>query len=343
MIFATDVDGMLVSFSKGGEKVLGYSWEEIAGFFIKDFSEDPESFEDFMAISQEKGSAVRLEFPFRHKKGDTVYCDVSLINLTNTQGQRVGTVGVCRDITRWKKLQDDLIQIDRLAEIGRLAAGIAHEINNPLAIINEVSGWAEEVIEDAKGLSAEDRAEVEKAIAQISEQTKRCRGITHQLLGFVREAAPQEREFDLHELLNETISFLTPELKHAPIEIVRNFSKEPLSIKSDPKMIEQVFVNLITNAIHAIKEKGDDQGRIEITTKRTDSEVEISIKDNGIGIPEENQEKILNLFFTTKPPGKGTGLGLSICQNILKNLKGIISFESKPGVGTTFTVRIPFS
>ncbi len=343
MIFATDVDGILVSFSKGGEKVLGFSWEDVAGYPIKHFSEDPKSFEELMAGSHDKGSAVRLEVPFRHKEGDTVYCDVSLINLTNTKGQRVGTVGVCRDITKWKKLQDDLIRIDRLAEIGRIASGIAHEINNPLAIINEVSGWAEEVVADAKGLSSEDKEELEKAIKQITEQTRRCRSITHQLLGFVRDSAPEKTEFDVHELLKETISFLKPDLKYTPIEIDFNFSKEPLTLKSDPKMMEQVFINLISNAIHAIGERGGDQGRIEIRTLKNESDLEISIQDNGTGISEENQAKVFNLFFTTKPPGKGTGLGLSICHNIIKNLGGRISFESKIGVGTTFTVRMPFS
>jgi len=343
MIFATDVDGMIVSFSKGGEKVLGYTWEEIAGYFIEDLSENPESFEEFMADSQEKGSAVRLGFPFKHKEGHTVYCDVSIINLTNTKGQRVGTVGVSRDITRWKRLQEELIRIDRLAEIGRVAAGIAHEINNPLAVINEVSGWVEEIVQDAKGLSPEDRQELEKAARQIAEQTRRCRTITHQLLGFVRQAAPEKTTFDVNGLLNAAIDFVGPELKYAPIEVVRHFSEEPVTMTSDPTMMEQVFVNLLTNAIHAINEKGSDQGRIEIKTLKTDSEVEISIKDNGIGIAEENQDKVLNLFFTTKPPGKGTGLGLSICQNILKILNGSLSFHSEPGVGTTFTVFVPIS
>jgi len=343
MIFATDVDGMIVSFSKGGEKVLGYTWEEVAGYYIETFAEDPESFEEVMADSQEKGSAVRLEFPFKHKEGHTVYCDVSMINLTNTKGQRVGTVGVSRDITRWKKLQDELIRIDRLAEIGRVAAGIAHEINNPLAIINAVSGWTEEIVQDAKGLNPEDRKELEKAVQQIVHQTRRCRDITHQLLGFVRDTAPEKTEFDVNELLNATIDFIRPELKDAPIEIVRDFSKEFLPMKSDPTMMEQVFVNLLTNAIHAIIEKGSDQGKIEIKTAKTGSEVEISIRDNGTGIAKENQDKVLNLFFTTKPPGEGTGLGLSISQKILKTLNGTLGFDTKPGIGTTFTVRVPAS
>jgi len=160
-------------------------------------------------------------------------------------------------------------------------------------------------------------------------------------LGFVRGSTPEKTEFDVHQLLRDTVSFLKPELKYSPIEMVFTFSEEPLMMKSDSKMIEQVFVNLLTNAIHAVREKGSDEGRIEIGTKKTDLNVEISIEDNGAGISEENQVKIFDLFFSTKPPGKGTGLGLSICQNIIKKLGGSISFTTSPGVGTTFTVRIP--
>ena len=342
MIFATDVDGILFTFSKGGEKVLGYTWEEVAGYPIKHFSQDPHSFEEFMGASQANGGAMRLEFPFRHKNGNTIYCDVSLINLNNTQGQRVGTVGVCRDITRWKKLQEELIRIDRLAETGRLASGIAHEINNPLEIINEISGWLEEeVVEGSEGLSTEDREGLKKAIKQIGDQTRRCRGITHQLLGFVRGSTPEKTEFDVHQLLRDTVNFLKPELKYTPIELVFNFPKEPLVMNSDSKMMEQVFVNLLTNAIHAVREKGGEEGRIEIRTTKADSAVQISVEDNGVGISEENKTKIFDLFYSTKPPGKGTGLGLSICQNIVGKLGGNVTFTSAPGVGTTFTVRIP--
>jgi len=343
MIFATDVDGILVSFSKGGEKVLGYSWEEIGGYFVKQLCVDPGTFDEIMAMAQEKESAVRLEFPFRHKKGHTVFCDVSLINLTNSKGQRVGTVGVCRDISRWKKLQDDLMRIDRLAEIGRIASGIAHEINNPLAIISEASGWVSEVVEEAKGLGSEEREEIEKAIRQINEQARRCRAITHPLLGLMRDPIPEKKEFDIHELLKETIRFLMPELKYTSIEIVFNFSNEPLLINSDPKMIEQVFVNLISNAVYAVKEKNSDEGLIEIGAYKSDSNIEIKISDNGTGIPEDKQNRVFSLSFTTKPPGKGTGLGLFMCQNIIKKLGGKITFSTQWGVGTTFTIQLPLS
>ncbi|NVM57298.1 MAG: PAS domain S-box protein [Desulfobacterales bacterium] len=343
MIFATDVDGVLVSFSKGGEKVLGYSWEEVAGRAIRDFAEGPESFEHFMATSQEEGSGVALDIHFRHKGGNTVHCDVSLMTLTNRAGQRVGTVVVCRDITLWKKFQEDLVRVDRLAEIGRIAAGVAHEINNPLAVIGEASGWASVVVGEAEGLSPEDREELEKAVREIGGQTRRCRSITHRLLDFARDSAPTKTELDLHGLLKETISFLKPELKHTPIEIDLKFTPGPLHMNSDPKLLEQVFVNFITNAIHAVREKEGEKGRIEIRTLKNNSEVEISVEDNGVGIPEEDQGKIFHLFYTTKSPSKGTGLGLTICQNIATKLGGNITFHSKVGVGTTFTIRIPVS
>jgi PAS domain S-box-containing protein len=343
LIFATDVDGILVSFSKGGEKLLGYTWDELAGSFIKSLATDSLELEKLVTNSREEGSAVRLEFPFRHKDGNTIYCDVSLINLTNTEGKTVGTVGICRDITLWKKLQEDLIQIDRLAEIGRIASGVAHEINNPLAIISEISGWAGVVVSDAKGLSKEDREELETAVRRIGEQTGRCKDITHQLLGFARGSAPAMTSFDMHALIKKTISFLEPQLKFKPIDVVLNFQDEALPIKSDPKMLEQVFVNLITNAIYAVKEKGTDRGRIELKTSRAGSNMEITITDNGTGIPKADQEKIFDLFYTTKPPGKGTGLGIPICRNIIKKLGGEISVESQEGTGTTFTVSIPVS
>ena len=284
-----------------------------------------------------------LDVPLRHKDGSTVFFNISLLNLTNREGQSVGSVGICQDITQWKKLQEDLIRVDRLAEIGRIAAGVAHEINNPIAVINEVSGWMGEVVRDASSLSPEDRQELEEAVTKIGGQTKRCRTITHKLLDFSRDSAPTKSEFDIVALLKETIGFLHPEVKHTSIKIDLQAAERPLLVNSDKKLLEQVFVNFITNAVHAVRERTEDTGLIEITVLRNDSDVEIGFKDDGVGIPTEVQSKIFDLFYTTKPPGKGTGLGLAICRSIVKKLGGDITLESQVGVGTTFTVRIPVS
>ena len=341
MIFLTDGGGILSSFSKGGEKLLGYTCEEVAGSLIKDLASDPPVFEKLMAASRDKESPVRMEVPFRHKYGRTIYFVVSMINLTDTKGQNVGTVGICQDITLRRKLQEELVQIDRLAEIGRTTSSIAHEINNPLAVISEISGWTRVVVSDAEGLRQEDKEELETAVKRIEEQTRRCQSITRQILGFARYSEPTKTSFDIHELLKETITFLQAELKQEHIKVVLNFKEGQLSIRSDPKMLEQVFVNLITNAIHAIKEKGSKKGRIELKTTKAGVNAEIMISDDGMGISQEDREKVFSLFYTTKPPGKGTGLGLPICQNIVNNLGGDMTFESQVGKGTTFTVRIP--
>ncbi len=343
MVFATDVDGILVSFSKGGEKTLGYTMEQMAGRPIKDLADDPLKFEKLVAISRKEGSAACLEFPFQHKAGYNIYFNVSLISLTDADGQCAGTVGICRDITLWKKFQEDLIRIDRLAEIGRTTSGIAHEINNPIAVIGEISGWVEVVVGDAKGLGREDREELETAVQHIIKQIKRCRNLTQQLLSYVRDSEPSQSSLDVHALLKETVSFLNPELKNKDIEVVLNFTEGPLHLHSDKQMLEQVFVNLMSNAIYAVKEKGGTGGQIVLKTSRDESMVEIRVSDNGTGISEENQKQMYDLFFTTKPSGKGTGLGLPICQNIIKKLGGGFSFESETGEGTTFIVKLPAS
>jgi len=341
MIFMTEVTGLVVSFSKGAENSLGYTMEEVIGRPVRDLAQDPDAFEALMEQCQKDGNASCAGVIFRHKDGRPVDCHVCLMELINRKNNRVGTIGVCQDVTHWKKLQEDLVQIDRLAEMGRMASGVAHEINNPLAIINEASGWAEEVISDTEGLKPEDRQELLDTVHKINAQTKRCRNITHKLLDFVRDSAPSKVELDVHALLRETVELLRSELKHTSIEVEFDFPETPLSVVSDPRLLEQVFVNLITNAIHAVSENRESGGSVKLTTACVDSKVEIRIEDNGGGIPKAIESDVFSLFYTTKPPGKGTGLGLSICQNIINNLGGTIGFDSREGQGTTFIVVLP--
>jgi PAS domain S-box-containing protein len=343
LIFAADADGVLLSFSKGGERILGYTWDQVAGRRIHDLAADLPALEQLLESVRGEERTNRRELAFRHRDDHTVYCNVSLINLKDRDGRCSGILGICRDTTLQKQLQEELIRIDRLAEIGRLASGIVHEINNPLAVIAEISGWAGAVVSDAKGLSREDKSELETAVKRIGEQTSRCRNITRRILGFARHSAPSKTSFDINELLEETITFLDTELRHEQIVVEFAPQGEHLIIHSDPKMLEQVFVNLITNAIHAVKVKASGTGRIELSAKQAGPRAEIVVSDNGVGIRPEDSEKIFNLFYTTKPPGKGTGLGLPICRQIIMELGGEFDFESQAGEGTTFTIRMPLS
>jgi PAS domain S-box-containing protein len=341
IIFAADINGFLVSFNRGGEEGLGYEWSEIAGKPVQVLARDPEAFHRLLELSGREGRAAAFDFPFLHKTKHRVYCDVSLVDLKNANGESIGTVGICRDVTSRKNLQEDLIRVDRLAEMGRIAAGVAHEINNPLAVINEAAGWGSVVTTDAEGIKQEDKEELGKIFKDIVEQTKRCKSRTKQILGFARDSEPTKRDFDIHELLGETVEFLDPELKYKQIDIVYEFTDGPLILNSDSKQLEQVFINLLTNAIYAIKEKGEGKGTIKLGTNVSEGAAEIQISDSGTGMSEEVQKKIFDLFFTTKPRGKGTGLGLAICGNIVKKLGGEMRCESRPGRGTTFSIRIP--
>jgi len=343
MIFVTDVHGIIVSFNKGGEEALGYTRKELAGRHLRDFVQHPHELQKLLEDSRINSSTVSMDFPFLHKEGHSVYFNLSLIDLKNANGQSIGTIGVCRNITRWKSLQEDLIRVDRLAEMGRIAAAVAHEINNPLAVIGEAAGWGAAVARDADAIKQEDREELEKIFKDISKQTKRCRNRTQQILGFARDSEPAKREFDIHELLKGTVIFLQPEIKFKNIEIVYQFAEGPIILKSDPKMLEQVFVNLLTNAIYAIKEKGEAEGTIKLITNISEGKAEIKVSDSGTGMSDEVRKKIFDLFYTTKPRGKGTGLGLPISHNIVKKLGGEMICESRMGQGTTFTIWIPLS
>ena len=341
LVFATDLNGAIVSFSKSAEEVLGYRGEQIKGKHSKELAKDSVEFERMTGGLFEDGMVNRSDFPFRHADGHPVYCDVSFVALKDSKGKSAGCVVIARDITEWKRFQEELIRVDRLAEVGRTVSGTVHEINNPLAVINEISGWMGVVVSDSEGLNDDDRADLKTSIEKLLEQANRCRNIARQMLGFVGDSGPDGDSFDLHELLRNSVSFIFPELKSKDVEVLFDLMEGPLQMHSEPRMLEQVFVNLLTNAIHAIEEKGNGAGHIQISTRLDEKSVVISIADNGTGIAPRDQKKIFELFYTTKPSGKGTGLGLPICRNIVHKLGGAIHVDSTIWKGATFVVRIP--
>jgi len=341
-IFITDGEGRITSLNRGAIRMLGYSSEQMGGMRLTAFLTEPGVLDQAMVQAKEEGSKLGAELCFRHKEGHPVHCQLSLIYRTGLGSMEGGFIGICRDTTPWKKLEEDLARLDRLAEIGRIASAIIHEINNPLAIINEISGYAKSVVSDAQGLTEEDRNELVTAIQRIGEQTKRCGRVTRQLLGFVRQPDSGKRPVHLNDLLTRVVDFLrSSELKFGDIDIAYNFQEGLREIISDPNLLEQVFLNLIVNAIHAVRDRGPDGGRIELRTTESDSELVAAVSDNGKGMGPEEHEKIFEMFYTTKPPGKGTGLGLTICANIIRNLGGRISVESELEKGSTFTVYLP--
>ena len=225
---------------------------------------------------------------------------------------------------------------NRMASIGRLAAGVAHEINNPLAIINEKAG----LIKDLLGMSGENTPEKEKLLKQtntIIQSVTRCSEITHRLLGFARHMDIKIEPVAIDALIRDVLGFLEKEADYRDIHIDMQVANALPMIHSDRGQLQQLFLNLINNAFDAMK-KG---GRLEITVRdKPPDHVMVKIKDDGIGIAQKDIEHIFEPFFSTKKT-KGTGLGLSISYGIVKKLRGTIYVESELGKGTTFTVTLP--
>ncbi len=225
---------------------------------------------------------------------------------------------------------------NKLASVGRLAAGVAHEINNPLAIINEKAG----LLKDRITLSDDDFPQEKKLLANIDsilKSVKRCSTITHRLLGFAKHMDIKFETIALDDLLREVLSFLDKEASFRSIGVSFHVHPETPRIRSDRGQLQQVFLNIVNNAFAAM----DDRGRLEITIQPTDHQtVEVHIQDDGVGIPEENLQRIFEPFFTTKP-GIGTGLGLSVTYGIVEKLNGSLRVKSEVGKGTLFVVELP--
>jgi two-component system NtrC family sensor kinase len=232
-----------------------------------------------------------------------------------------------------------VIEAGRLASVGELAAGIAHEINNPVAIMVEEAGWMGDLMEETAFDNGENQAEFERAIGQIQTQGKRCKEITYKLLSFARKTDTTVEDVDIKELIEELVALSSQRAKYNSVEIRTDFQKNLPSIRMSASELQQVFFNMINNAIDAMDHDG---GILTISTRQEANHLVITVSDTGEGIPEANLERIFDPFFTTKPVGKGTGLGLSICYGIVEKMSGKLEVESTLGKGTTFYITIPF-
>ncbi len=224
---------------------------------------------------------------------------------------------------------------NKLSSIGRLAAGVAHEINNPMAIINEKAGLMRDLLKKMPEIPY--REKFEQSIAAILQSVDRCRNITHRLLGFARRMDVHIEVLDINEVIEEVLGFLEKEAIYRNIDLRLNPAQDLPKISSDRGQLQQVFLNILNNAFEAVPERG----WVSVTTREVDSErIAVSIQDNGPGMSPEVLERIFEPFFTTKKIS-GTGLGLSITYGIVQKLGGKIEVESEVGQGTTFTVFLP--
>lgn len=234
-------------------------------------------------------------------------------------------------------MNQQVIETGKLATVGELAAGIAHEINNPVAIMVEEAGWMEDLLEDEE--INENLEEFQRALKQINTQGKRCKEITHKLLSFARKTDSRIQVVLMNDLIKDAIGLAEQSAKYSKITINTNFEENIPFIQASQTEIQQVFLNLINNAVDAMDSRGG--GTIDITSRLDGDAIVVDFADNGPGIHRNNLARIFDPFFTTKPVGKGTGLGLSICYGIIKKMGGEIYVQSVVDEGTIFSIRIP--
>ena len=240
------------------------------------------------------------------------------------------------------KTEDLVVQSSKMAALGKMAAGIAHEINNPLQIIGDQAGWMKDLLDSEDMKANENFQEFEQCIKKIERQVNRSREITHRLLRFGRRMETTQDMVDVNNLLAETITFLENEAHYRDITVQTQYDTNLPEITTDSNQLQRVFLNIIDNAIDAVGQSG----KIFIKTSlisNSSKEIQVTIEDNGPGIPKEVLARIFDPFFITKRADEGTGLGLSISYSIIEKLRGKISVESEEGRGTTFIITLPIN
>ncbi|UCD71878.1 MAG: PAS domain S-box protein [Syntrophobacterales bacterium] len=343
-IMTTDREGRVTLWSESSERMFGYGKNQIVG---KDLStlHSPKMKPDFIRIMQEsamKKGRWQGEIVYSNNKGHAFDGWCVMTTLTEETGEIVGYLSVVRDMTEKKQMEMQLIQADKMASLGELAAGVAHEINNPLSgILSNAEFLQEEIPEESE--------ERQEEIREIIENSQRIKTIVQDLLNFSRQRDSKTyTTLDISAVIASSLNLTEHQINLDRIKIIKEIGETLPFVKGSFNQLEQVFINLLSNARYALNQKYPSPHEDKTLLIRTDQVegdgrkyVRIEFIDRGIGIPEESMDKVLNPFFTTKEQGQGTGLGLSISFNIIQEHNGAIRFESKEGEYTKVTVDLP--
>lgn len=344
MIHSIDDHGRIVYTNRTASTLLGYTVEELSGMNIREiYAEEvlPALEKGFTDLKQKGDKSV--ESILKGKDGSQIPVEIRSFSIYDDEGNFIRTFSILRDIREIKELQNSLVHAGRLAAIGELSSGVAHDINNPLTVIllsNEM------MLRELKRDHSDPEAMLDKVAnhaSDIHRASKSIQKLVDHLRTFSRGMAEQYETIDLYQVLSDALFITNNKILKNCISLENSITKGEMFVNGMPNQLEQVLVNIINNACDAMS----DTEKKHLAIKATESEWDntpcwgIEISDTGKGIPGEIQEDIFHSFFTTKEKGKGTGLGLSISRGIIRDHKGDIYIKSKDGEGTSFFVLLP--
>ncbi len=331
IILSTDTEGRILSWNQAAGQISGYTPREVENRRFWEFCADEHRAEARLLFSQRAAckSPQRLEWNLVTKSAKEVPVSWICSPMMDDQGQTIGMVAVGRNLTESRKLEAQLLQAQKLAALGVMAGGIAHELRNPLAICSSAAQFLME--EDIK-------PEFRRECAQkVQQGMQRASGIIDHLLNFTRPAKRGDRvKLDLIAVLKETLALVADQAKIQNIDVRPQLPDAPAFVQGDAHLLQQVFMNLFLNAIHAMP----DGGRLRVAVGAAPHQVSVQVADTGHGIPAADLASLFDPFSAKSNGRKSTGLGLPLCYAIVQQHAGAIEVDSTPGKGSTFTVRL---
>jgi len=332
LILVVDLEERYTFVSSRVRDLLGYQPEVLLGKKISELADhSPELASLYHDVASSRQAFASTEYGARHYDGSWRTMRASASQLFDAETKLIGVIISVRDITTERKLEQQVVQSERLAAMGAMIGGVAHELNNPLTAILGVSELMQDKVTDESS---------RKQLAMLQQQARRAAEIVKDLTYFSRPPAPGKSGINLTEVVERTLTLYAYSLRKNNITV--DFLREPglPYAQGDPQQLMQVFLNLIVNAEQAIREARDG-GTLRIRLGKSATSVWASFQDDGTGIPAENLPLIFDPFYTTKRPGRGTGLGLSICKSVMKEHNGNVEAANAQGGGAVFTVTLP--
>jgi two-component system NtrC family sensor kinase len=326
-VLAVDLGGIVESWNTRMEQLFGVTRQEAVGHQLRALLPDELASEIASRRDEEQITGIYKQ-RLQHQ-GKYLTLNVSITPLVSKSGDRIGRLLLFDDVTQRERMEEQMSQTEKLTSLGLLAAGVAHEVNTPLAVIsNYIQMLAKQMPE------GDPRQGI---IDKIVKQTFRASEIVNNLLNFSRTSATELADIDVNRVVEETLSLVAHPLKTSQIQVVKQLGETLPSVRGSANKLQQVFLNLFLNARDAMP----GGGMLEVRTAAHNGSVEVEIADTGAGIPREHIHRIFDPFFTTKANGRGTGLGLSVSYGIIKEHAGKIDVRSTPGKGTSFHVEFP--